>query len=82
MVIPFGHDPQGLESMRGLLHLFVKSPTVMLYVGPDQIMPITSVLSALVGVGLMFWSKIVLFVSRTWAALRRRPQAPPADARE
>lgn len=82
MVIPFGHDPQGLESMRGLIQVFMKSPTVMLYVGPDQIMPITSVLSALVGVGLMFWNRIVLFVSRTWKALRRRPQAPQADARE
>jgi len=82
VVIPFGHDPQGLASLRGLLQVFTKSPTIMLYVGPDQIMPITSVLSALVGVALMFWSRIVLFVSRTWAALRRRPRAPQADARE
>jgi hypothetical protein len=56
------------------LGLLTRSATVMLYVGPDQIMPITSVLSAIVGVLLMFWVRIVGFVARTWAALTKRSQ--------
>ena len=36
---------------------------VILYIGPDQIMPLTSILAAIGGVALMFWNRVVgLFV--------------------
>ena len=31
----------------------------LLYVGPDQIMPLTSLLTGAVGVLLMFWNRVV-----------------------
>ena len=31
----------------------------LLYVGPDQILPLTSVLAGVVGVLLMFWNRVV-----------------------
>jgi hypothetical protein len=65
-------DPRGVESVRTAWSLLTESPTVMLYVGPDQIMPITSALGALVGVALMFWNRITGFVARTWVAVSRR----------
>jgi hypothetical protein len=35
-----------------------------LYIGPDQVMPISSVLGTLVGLVLIFWNKLVLLASR------------------
>lgn len=77
----FPYDSHSLATARTVLGLVTKSPVVLAYVGPDQIMPITSVLSALVGVALMFWNKIVGFVARTWASFTRRSEAaPPAES--
>ena len=70
-----------IESAQTTVTLLTKSPVILAYIGPDQIMPITSVLSAIVGVALMFWNRIVGFVARTWAGIARRSQpsqAPPA----
>jgi hypothetical protein len=65
--------------------LVTRGPSVFLYIGPDQIMPLASVLSAIVGVALMFWRKIVGFVSMCLHAFRRRPRAsegkPPLEDR-
>ena len=79
MGIPFQYDPGGLTLLRATLGLITKSPTVMLYVGPDQIMPITSVLSAIVGVALLFWGRLMVFVGKCWAALTRRGQPPQSE---
>jgi len=79
----FPYDSHSFDAARTVLGLVTKSPVVLAYVGPDQIMPITSVLSALVGVALMFWNKIAGFVARTWVSFTRRSEtapAPPADS--
>jgi hypothetical protein len=79
----FPYDSHSIETARAVLGLATKSPVVLAYVGPDQIMPITSVLSALVGVALMFWNRIAGFVARTWASFTRRSETaptPPADS--
>ena len=79
----FSYDSHSIDTARAVLGLVTKSPVVLAYVGPDQIMPITSVLSALVGVALMFWNKIAGFVARTWVSFTRRSEAapaPPADS--
>jgi len=44
----------------------------LLYVGPDQILPLTSFLSAIIGVLLIFWRYVVGFVQRVWHALVKR----------
>jgi len=44
----------------------------LLYVGPDQILPLASFLSAFVGVLLIFWRYVVGFVKRAWHALVKR----------
>jgi hypothetical protein len=45
---------------------------IPLYVGPDQILPLASFLSAFVGVLLIFWRYVVGFVRRAWHALVKR----------
>ena len=45
---------------------------VLLYVGPDQILPLTSVLGALIGLLLIFWHRAVAVVRRVWQLLFNR----------
>ena len=57
---------------------------VLLYVGPDQIMPLASVLSAIVGVAVMFWHKLVALFRKIVGIFIRRPRSqsdPPIGDR-
>ena len=52
-------DSTTVGSLSQVLH----ATPVVLYIGPDQIMPLTSVLGAIAGIALMFWNRLVsLFV--------------------
>jgi len=44
----------------------------LLYVGPDQILPLASFLSAFVGLLLIFWRYVVGLVKRAWYTLVKR----------
>ena len=50
-----------------------------LYIGPDQVVPLGSVLGTVVGVLLIFWNKLVALVSRFTARtpLKREPRPFP-----
>ena len=37
---------------------------MIIYIGPDQVMPVGSALGALIGLILMFWNKLAFLVSR------------------
>ena len=54
---------------------------MLLYVGPDQMLPLTSALAAMVGVLLMFWQRVVHWARESWHRLtmrrRRSPQGEP-----
>lgn len=39
-------------------------PVTLAYIGPDQILPLTSVLGAIVGVLLLFWRYVVTLFRR------------------
>ena len=56
-------------------HLGSPDSWVVLYIGPDVFLPLTSALAAIAGVFLMFWRRIVGFVSRVFG--RGRPDRPP-----
>jgi len=45
---------------------------VVLYVGPDQILPLTSFLGAIIGILLIFWRYVVGLAGRVWQFLFRR----------
>jgi len=49
-----------------------------MYVGPDQVMTVTSGLAAVVGVLLMFWNKVVGIVLRIFHISRRTPKSDAA----
>jgi hypothetical protein len=45
---------------------------VLLYVGPDQILPLTSALGAVVGVLLIVWHRVAAVLRKGWQWLRTR----------
>jgi hypothetical protein len=45
----------------------------LLYVGPDQILPLTSILGAIGGAMLIFWRHIVGFFRKMAALFKRKP---------
>lgn len=45
---------------------------ILLYVGPDQILPLTSLIGAFIGIILMFWRYVVGLAGRVWQLLFRR----------
>ena len=47
-------------------------PVVLLYVGPDQILPLASVLGAIVGIILICWRYVVGLAGRIRQFLARR----------
>ena len=48
-----------------LIHLPIfQSLMFLLYVGPDQVMPLLSVLGAVVGVVLMWWRRLAMLARR------------------
>lgn len=59
----------------------VLSSVWFLYVGPDQLLPLTSALGAILGIVLMLWRRLVGVWARVWQAIRSGlPKAP--DIRE
>ncbi|GEM_PF-2064889 len=50
-----------------------------LYVGPDQVMPVMSVLATIMGLLMVFWTKVKLFFARIFG-LGKSAAPPPASA--
>ena len=48
-------------------------PLVLLYLGPDALMPVVSGLAAIAGVLLVFWNKVLGFARRLVQMFTRRP---------
>ena len=47
-------------------HLQLLKSIVIGYVGPDQILPLTSALGAIIGVVLMFWHRLMGWIRKGW----------------
>jgi hypothetical protein len=57
---------------------------VVLYIGPETILPLTSALAAIVGVLLLVWHRVVELVRKTWLFCTNKAQSSsktqlPAD---
>ena len=49
---------------------------VLIYSGPDQILPLLSILGAIIGFLLIWWQRFMRFVRRVWQAAFKRSAAP------
>jgi hypothetical protein len=76
--VPF-FGPQGPDVVTMIAGSLARVPAVLLYVGPDQIMPLASVLSAIVGVALMFWHRLVGLVRKCVGVFTRRGRSSQSD---
>ena len=56
----------------GLGHPSQAQPWMILYIGPDLLLPFTSAIAAAVGVVLMFWHRLTGWVRSVWRTLFRR----------
>ena len=54
-------------------------PLLALYVGPDQVMPVMSILATIAGFFLIFWNKVMSLVRRV-LGLKRSASADAAGA--
>ena len=49
---------------------------VLLYIGPEAFLPLTSALAAIVGVVMMFWNRVVGLARRIWLMVTGRSDKP------
>ena len=54
---------------------------LMLYIGPDQLLPLTSILGAIGGAIMIFWRQVVGLARKIGGVFRRKP-APAAEPGE
>jgi hypothetical protein len=54
------------------LYQFV--PIIMLYIGPETILPLTSALAAILGVLLMFWQRFVGLLRKFWRLIAKKSE--------
>jgi hypothetical protein len=50
--------------------------SVFLYVGPDQLLPLASVLGAIIGVLLIVWHRVTAFLRRALQFFSRKESGP------
>ncbi len=48
-------------------------PWVLLYVGPEAFLPLTSAIAAIAGAVLIFWNRLVGLMRKLWQMVSRRP---------
>ena len=58
--------------LAGAGHPSAVQPWMILYIGPDLLLPFTSAIAAAVGVVLMFWHRLTGWVRSVWRTLFRR----------
>ena len=69
-------DIHSLTALAGpLLMNLTWKQSLLLYLGPETIMPVTSVLAAILGVLLIFWSHIVATVRSGFKKVFSRKQS-------
>jgi hypothetical protein len=52
-------------------------PPIPLYIGPDQFLPLTSALGAIMGLLLMFWTRVKAFFHRVFSLGKKKEADSP-----
>jgi hypothetical protein len=47
-------------------------PIILLYIGPETMLPLASALAAIAGVLLMFWHRLVGWIRKIWRFIARK----------
>ena len=54
----------------------MEHPVILAYIGPETMLPLASIIGAIVGVLLMIWQRVVSFVSNVYARLSGKSASP------
>jgi hypothetical protein len=54
---------------------------MLLYVGPDQLLPLLSIVGSLIGILLIWWRRVVGLVKRSWRFLTRKSRPSRVEGR-
>ena len=52
---------------------------ILLYAGPDQILPLVSILGTIVVFLFFWWRRFVVLIRKVWRRLSRKPQEAAAE---
>lgn len=61
-----------LDNLGSSLQVVQLLPVMMLYIGPETMLPLASALAAIGGVLLMFWQRFVGLVRKLWRVIVRK----------
>lgn len=62
----------GLDNLGSSTDVFNYLPIVMLYIGPETMLPLASALAAIGGVLLIFWQSFVGLLRKLWRLIVRK----------
>jgi len=62
----------GLDNLASSTAVFQYLPIMMLYIGPETMLPLASALAAIGGVLLIFWQRFLGLVRKLWRVLMRK----------
>ena len=62
----------GLDNLASSIAVFQYLPIMMLYIGPETMLPLASALAAIGGVLLIFWQRLVGLVRKLWRVFVRK----------
>jgi hypothetical protein len=68
-----------------ILNDFISSKEVialLLYAGPDQILPIVSILGTIIGILLIWWRRFVMLARKGWMRLFKRAPSVTKTGKE
>ena len=62
----------GLDNLASSTDVVQYLPMIMLYIGPETMLPLASALAAIGGVLLIFWQRFVGLVRKLWRVIARK----------
>jgi hypothetical protein len=62
----------GLDNLASSTDVVQYLPMIMLYIGPETMLPLASALAAIGGVLLIFWQRFVGLVRKLWRLIVRK----------
>lgn len=57
--------------------VFISLTSGLLYLGPESIMPLASIIAAIIGVILIFWRYIISIIKKAYHKVLRKPLPEP-----
>jgi hypothetical protein len=64
-----------MVELNSVFLLFVNIPLFLLYAGPDQLLPLASILGTIIGILMIGWQRVVGFMRNAFNSVMQRFRA-------